>query len=376
MNPDADTYLPWFVLREIPGVGNQLYIRLLQAFGGPEQVFSAGQEALSGIPGISNQIISRIRHPGPFIEKAEKELQQILDNGVSILTIQDPAYPFLLKKIPDAPPVLTFRGNWDTRVACIAMVGSRAASSYGLATARKLAFKLAQKGFCVVSGMARGIDCAAHEGALDSTGKTIAVLGSGLNKIYPREHWDLFQKIQEHGTVISEFSLDMDPFPYNFPVRNRIIAGLSCGTIVVEAALKSGSLITARLAVEYNREVFAVPGSVVSQKSRGTHFLLKQGAKLVETEEDVLEELSHLVHPETELEPELGLDVKTGGSGAITGSDPDRTRILDILDVYPRHIDQIIETSRMPSDKVSAILLELELTGVIQHHPGNYFSMS
>jgi DNA processing protein len=374
MTPDADKYLPWLIIREIPGVGNQMYLRLLQAFGGPEQVLSADLDALAKIPGISHKTLAGIRHLKPHVDQAEKELRQILDRGMSILTIQEDAYPSLLKHISDPPPLLTYIGTWETHLPCIAMVGSRAASSYGISTARRLAFKLAEKGFCIVSGMARGIDTASHAGALDSSGKTLAVLGSGLKKIYPHENRVLFKKIQENGAVISEFKLDMDPFPYNFPVRNRIIAGLSCGTIVVEAAKRSGSLITARLAAEYNREVFAVPGSVASQKSHGTHLLLKQGAKLVETENDVMEELSHLVHAE----PVQAAfpDRDSGKSAGPVETDPDKTRILQLLDAYPQHIDQIIETSRMPSDKVSAILLELELMGVIRHHPGNYFSIS
>ena len=375
MKPDADTYLPWFILREIPGVGNQLYLRLLQTFGGPEQVLSANPARLADIPGVSRKTIDGIRHPRPFIDAARKELDRTLNQGICIMTIRDRSYPGLLKTIPDPPPLLTYQGVWETDSACIAMVGSRAASSYGISTARRLAFKLAEKGFCIVSGMARGIDTAAHAGALDSTGKTIAVLGSGFKKIYPRENRRLFGKIQKNGAVLSEFRLDTDPFPYNFPLRNRIIAGLSCGTIVVEAAGKSGSLITARLAGEYNREVFAVPGSVTSQKSRGTHLLLKQGAKLVETETDVVEELTHLVHEETP-----GTSNRENGGeqeGApVVGMDPDKTRILGLLDAYPQHIDQIIEASRMPSDAVSAILLELELSGKIQHHPGNCFSLS
>jgi DNA processing protein len=257
---------------------------------------------------------------------------------------------------------------------CISIVGSRAASTYGLRAARRLACGLADKGFCIVSGMARGIDTAAHLGALDSTGKTIAVLGSGLKKIYPWENRHLFNRIQQQGAVISEFKLDTDPFPYNFPIRNRIIAGLSCGTIVVEAARKSGSLITARLAAEYNREVFAVPGSIMSQKSQGTHYLLKQGAKLVESEADVIEELSHLVHQQRDHEPDHTLNLDKHKSLQI--KDPAQITILRQLDAYPRHIDQIIDASRMASDAVSAILLELELMGMVTHHPGNNFSLS
>lgn len=337
-------------------------------------MLSADPHLLEKISGISRKTLAGIRRLKPFADLAGKELRQILDQGISILTIQDDAYPSLLKHIPDPPPLLTYKGIWETHLPCIAMVGSRAATSYGISTARRLAFKLSENGFCIVSGMARGIDTAAHSGAMDSTGKTLAVLGSGLKKIYPHENRKLFKKIQENGAVISEFKLDTDPFPYNFPVRNRIIAGLSCGTIVVEAAQKSGSLITARLTAEYNREVFAVPGSVASQKSHGTHLLLKQGAKLVENETDVMEELSHLVHAEPVRAASSDRD--SGNSQNREETDPDKTRILQLLDAYPQHIDQLIETSRMPSDKVSAILLELELMGAIKHHPGNYFSIS
>lgn len=374
MKPDADKYLPWFILREIPGVGNQLYLRLLQAFGGPEQVLSADPDSLLRIPGMSRKTLSGITHIKPYMASAEKELCQTMDRGISILTIRDESYPSLLKNISDPPPLLTFEGVWDEKVPCIAMVGSRAASSYGISTARRLAFKLAEKGFCIVSGMARGIDTAAHAGALDSTGKTIAVLGSGLKKIYPSENRRLFRKIQERGAVISEFKLDTDPFPYNFPVRNRIIAGLACGTLVVEAARRSGSLITARLAAEYNREVFAVPGSIVSQKSQGTHLLLKQGAKLVESEEDVVEELSHMVH--VEINTASKQEHQPGQTGFSDKMTPEKNRIAQLLDAYPQHIDQIIEKSQMSSDAVSVILLELELMGMIKHHPGSYFSLT
>jgi DNA processing protein len=374
MKPDADKYLPWFILREIPGVGNQLYLRLLQAFGGPEQVLSADPDSLLRIPGMSRKTLSGITQIKPYMASAEKELCQTMDRGISILTIRDESYPSLLKNISDPPPLLTFEGVWDEKVPCIAMVGSRAASSYGISTARRLAFKLAEKGFCIVSGMARGIDTAAHAAALDSTGKTIAVLGSGLKKIYPSENRRLFRKIKERGAVISEFKLDTDPFPYNFPVTNRIIAGLACGTLVVEAARRSGSLITARLAAEYNREVFAVPGSIVSQKSQGTHLLLKQGAKLVESEEDVVEELSHMVH--VEINTASKQEHQPGQTGFSDKMTPDKDRIAQLLDAYPQHIDQIIEKSRMSSDAVSVILLELELMGMIKHHPGSYFSLT
>jgi DNA processing protein len=369
MESDAATYLPWFILREIPFLGNQGFKRLVQAFGTPEKALAAKPEAWIKVAGISKKIIPGSLQASQYTDTAQRELQQITALGVKILTLHDPGFPGLLKTIPDPPPILTYQGHVDPRAPCIAIVGSRNASSYGMDTARYLARRLADMGFCIVSGMARGIDTAAHTGALESTGNTIAVLGSGLKKIYPRENKDLFYRMQTSGAVISEFKLDTDPYPYNFPIRNRIIAGLSCGTIVVEAKKKSGSLITARLAAEYNREVFAVPGSIRSRKSQGTHSLLKQGAKLVENEADVVNELSHLVHQE----PVTGIPLAKPVSKPEL--DATKKQIMQVLEVYPRHIDSIIESSRMDSGIVSAVLLELELLGIVKHHPGTYFSI-
>jgi len=369
MESDAATYLPWFVLREIPSLGNLGINRLIQAFGSPDKVLTASPDAVKKMHGITRKGVAGILQPKKYFPAAQRELQQIADLGIRIVTLHDARFPELLKTIPDPPPILTCLGMLDPHDPCIAIVGSRNASSYGMDTARYLAGRLADMGFCIVSGMAGGIDTAAHQGALAATGKTIAVLGSGLKKIYPRENRALFYKIQQSGAVISEFKLDTDPYPYNFPVRNRIIAGLSCGTIVVEAQKKSGSLITARLAAEYNREVFAVPGSIRSRKSQGTHSLLKQGAKLVENETDVVNELSHLVH----LEKKPVAPVQKSVSSPVTGRF--KKQIIQLLDVYPQHIDNLIENSRMESGFVSATLLELELQGVVRHHPGNYFSI-
>ncbi|HKJ97659.1 MAG TPA: DNA-processing protein DprA [Desulfotignum sp.] len=369
MESDAAAYLPWFILREIPFLGNQGVNRLVQAFGTPGKVLAAKPDAWIKIAGVSKKILPGSLQVRQYTDAAQKELHQITALGIKILTLHDRGFPGLLKTIPDPPPILTYQGHMDPQAPCIAIVGSRNASSYGMDTARYLARRLADMGFCIVSGMAKGIDTAAHTGALEATGNTIAVLGSGLKKIYPRENKDLFYRIQKSGAVISEFKLDTDPYPYNFPVRNRIIAGLSCGTIVVEAKKKSGSLITARLAAEYNREVFAVPGSIRSQKSQGTHSLLKQGAKLVENETDVVNELSHLVHQE----PVSGIPLPAPVSKPVL--DAAKKQIMHVLEVYPRHIDSIIESSRMDSGMVSAVLLELELLGIVKHHPGAYFSI-
>lgn len=369
MPGETDTYLPWFILREIPGIGIRTFLNLIRVFETPGKVLAASVKHLTAVPGVSPKIAHDIRSHQEYRETAEKELSRILTSGYGILTLNDPAYPELLREIPDPPPLLTLAGRMKPSAPCLAVVGSRNATSYGLNTARYLAAGLAEKGFTIVSGMARGIDTAAHLGALDAGGKTIAVMGSGLKKIYPWENKELFHGISKHGVVVSEFKLDTDPYPYNFPVRNRVIAGLSVGTVVVEAEKRSGSLITARLALEYNREVFAVPGSIKSRKSQGAHALLKQGAKLVENETDVLDELGQFVHARPEAEP-------CEDDSPETPMDKDKKRIFQLLEPYPKHIDRIITDSRMTPGEVSAILMDLELDGRVRHHPGNYFSIS
>ncbi|MCG8567750.1 MAG: DNA-processing protein DprA [Desulfobacterales bacterium] len=357
------------ILKEIPKLGIRSLNRLLTRFESPERILSATEEELVRVDGLKSAPIQGIRNHKEFIPAARKELKRALDSGIKLVTLPDPHYPALLKKIDDPPPILYYKGTLEKQLPCIAMVGSRRATAYGLNTARQLSKQLADKGLVIVSGMARGIDTAAHQGALDAGGRTLAILGSGLKKIYPKENKNLFNEIVKTGAVISEFKLDTDPFPYNFPARNRIIAGLSCGTVVVEAAQKSGSLITARLSAEYNREVFAVPGSIKSKKSQGTHALLKQGAKLVENETDVLDEISHFVEisdsPLKQIpEPNRLVLDKEGKT------------VYQLLDPYPRHIDQIIEAAPLDSATVGAVLLELELQGYVQQHPGNYFSTS
>lgn len=364
----ADKYLPWFILREIPRLGNRLYKDLIQRFDSPEKVLTASAHQFNDLAGISSKIIQEIQGYQKYQSKALEELNLIDRHQIKIVTLSDPDYPILLKEINDPPPFLTYVGTLDP-APCIAIVGSRNATAYGMNAAESLALSLASNGFQVVSGMARGIDSAAHWGALKAQGKTIAVLGSGLNRIYPRENLKLFLQIQEKGAVLSEFKFNADPLPYHFPIRNRIIAGLSTGTIVVEAAQKSGSLITARLANEYNREVFAVPGSIKSTKSQGTHSLLKQGAKLVENLTDILDELHQFVHA-------LPLVSKEKSKKNPPLMDKAQMKVYKTLDPYPKHIDLIIESSGMDSSLVSATLLDLELQGLVQRHPGNYFSIS
>ncbi len=281
----------------------------------------------------------------------------------------------MLKEIPDPPPYLYINGKIDPSVN-IAIVGSRNASSYGISTSEKLGRELVSKGITIVSGMAIGVDTSAHKGALAGKGKTIAVLGSGLGKIYPKQNRDLFYDIAENGAVISEFSISEDPVPHNFPKRNRIISGISHGTIVVEAALKSGSLITARLAAEQNREVFAVPGNIRSFTSTGTHSLIKQGAKLVENGDDVIEELGYLMENQQETKFSENCDVAKKIISNSDRLDNDEMKVYNLLEVYPKHIDEILRNLSMESGKLSSILLQLELSGVITQTPGKYYLLN
>ncbi len=364
--------MPWFTLREIPMLGNTIFKKLINHFGTPENILSAPTNQLSQIDKISSKIINGIAQYKTFEAAAKKELEQIFNTDIHIVTLNDPDYPALLKQIVDAPPFLTYMGTLDNASPCVSVIGSRAATSYGLNSAKNLAYKLATKGFQVVSGMARGIDTMAHEGALNAKGRTIAVLGSGLNKIYPRENQKLFKVIAQKGTIFSEFKINTDPFASNFPMRNRIIAGLSCGSIVVEAAKRSGSLITARLAGEYNREVFAVPGSITSKKSQGTHWLLKQGAKLVETEMDIIDELHHFIHEKKEKKSTAPLQKQI--STQYKENNPDKNGIINLIEPYPVHIDVLIEKSGMSPSKVSSLLFDLEMNRKIMRHQGNYYS--
>ena len=363
-----EKYLPWLILREIPLLGNRVYKKLINEFQSPEKVLTASRSQLKLIDRISGKTIDGIINHKKYQHTASRELEQILKNKIKIVTMSDPLYPPLLKKIPDPPPFLTYLGQLDNTAPCISVVGSRNATSYGLNTSENLSYKLALKGFQIVSGLARGIDSMAHKGALKAGKKTIAVMGSGLNKIYPGENRHLFHDITSQGTIFSEFKINVDPLPQNFPIRNRIIAGLSCGSIIVEAARRSGSLITARLANEYNREVFAVPGSIQSKKSQGTHALLKQGAKLVENEMDIIDELHQFIHTKNDF-PTPSLQKKTSASPS------DKYNILNLLEPYPLHIDVLIEKSKIDSSKVTSQLLDLELGGHVTRHQGNYYSI-
>ena len=362
-----ETWADWLSLKYVPGIGDLLYRRLVDRFNTPSAVFKAARETpvrLQEVDGISDRLIKAI---GRFTinDKIKREVNQVEKKGFKIITMADQTYPSLLLEISDPPPYLYLAGSLPSTMKNIAMVGSRNATTYGIAATRKLSTDLAARGAVIISGMALGIDTAAHEGALMGNGKTVAVLGSGLSKIYPVQNCRLFERIIENGGVVSEFPLTAGPEAHHFPRRNRIISGMSLGTVVVEATRRSCSLITARLAAEQNRDVFAVPGSIQSFKSTGTHTLIKQGAKLVENAQDVIEEFprffgpSSKSGPQRESPPELTDDEKL---------------IFDTLDAYPIHIDELVRRTEIDAGRLSSLLMQLELKGLVSQAPGKMFT--
>jgi len=361
---------PWFTLKTVPGIGNLRMKRLLDQFQTPERVLAADVKELGLTEGITHRLATAIhRHRLP--SWAEDDLNRVIQSSYRVVTMTDAEYPSLLLQIPDPPPFLYVHGNLHSTPKNIAVVGSRNATGYGLSIARKLSADLSTLGLTIVSGMARGVDTAAHQGALSADGETVAVLGSGLEKIYPAENKELSDKIAVNGAVISEFPLTAPPEGHNFPIRNRIISGMSLGTVVVEAGKKSGSLITARMAVEQNREVFAVPGSISSYKSTGTHNLIKQGAKLVEHAQDIIEELALLLEGYN-ARKKTDLEMLKDQLPPLT---EDESQVLGALGPYSVHIDDLARQLTLDIGKLAAVLLQLELKGVVTQTPGKMFSI-
>jgi len=354
-------------LKHIPGVGNHLYKTLLGRFETPEQVFQAKKADLMAVEGVSAKIAGNIL-AGPPSVAVNAELSRVQKCRCRIVPFTHEEYPPLLREIHDPPPFLYVLGRLDKCPYSIAVVGSRRATRYGLSMAGRLASDLADRGLTVVSGMARGIDTAAHKGALSAGGQTVAVLGSGLSVIYPPENRGLVKRICECGAVVTEFPLEEAPNAYNFPRRNRIIAGMSLGTVVIEAAAKSGSLITARLAGEQGREVFAMPGNINSRTSQGAHSLLKQGAKLVASAEDIIEEFPYLF---LKSEKNRGKEHNVKPERELSAEE---IRVYDMLEPYPVHIDELSRQLEMGVSRLSAVLINLELKGLVVQSPGMYFT--
>jgi DNA processing protein len=352
----------------VPGVGPLIGRALMTRFGTTSKVLRASISELKGVPGVGAKLAERIAGARrEFDPTAELELCK--QHGVRIIPRSDPEYPGPLKEIHDPPPLLYVRGAFrpEDQLA-VAVVGSRRSTPYGARIAEKLAGSLARVGLTVVSGLARGIDAAAHRGALRAGGRTIAVLANGLADVYPPEHADLAAEIAAQGAVISEMAMRQDPLAGLFPQRNRLISGLSLGVVVVEAAPRSGSLSTAHHAQEQGREVFAVPGPVDSLPSRGCHALIRDGARLVETVEDILEELGPLVR---EVQPTDGAPPVRHPAELVL-SDQERG-LLGQLDDLPRAVDELIARTRLTAAQVMATLSVLEMRRLVRRMPGNQF---
>jgi DNA processing protein len=362
--------LPWLALKGIPQVGWVLFKRLVEAFGSPAAVFAASPTELKQVKGVSPAMAQAIAGFRDW-DQVETELARVAAAGARILTLDDPAFPPALKNIPYPPAFLYVRGELqpaDTRA--VALVGTRKASYYGLKACRRLARDLAAQGVTIVSGLARGIDTAAHQGALEVGGRTLAVLGCGVDVVYPPENRELARQIPEHGALISEFPLAAPPEARNFPIRNRIISGLSLAVVVVEAGDRSGAGITAELAMEQGRDVMAVPGPVDSPVSLGPHRLIQQGAKLVSRVEDILEELPRSLAPAATPPSKLA---KEETPALFPGRLPPADPLLPFLDSQPLQLDELVQLCGLPAAEVLSRLTMLELQGLVRELPGKCY---
>jgi len=358
----------WIGLKAVPGIGNVTFRRILERFETPEAALKASESAFAGIKGLSPAVVQGIAS-GAWRRFAEDECKRLSASSARLVTYTSSDYPKSLFEIPDPPPFLYVKGTLDSCDRSIAIVGSRRATSYGLLTTGRLAEELASHRVCIVSGMARGVDTAAHKGALKMGGRSVGVLGCGVDKIYPPENRKLFEEMAQQGCLVSEFPLGTLPLAENFPRRNRIISGLSQGVLVVEAAENSGSLITAQYALEHGRDVFAVPGNISFATSRGSNRLIKQGAKLVDCVEDILEELSG----GSGLAGEAPLFQPQPRNFALT---PKEAAIYELLARSPLHIDDIIAQTELTAGEVSSMLLHLELKGAVTPLPGTHYAIT
>jgi DNA processing protein len=369
---ETDQYLGWLALTLTPGLGARMAGKLLKEFGSPEAIFGASLTALEAqrLPAAVAQAI----HSREPLSQAVKELAHVQALGCRLLRWDEPEYPARLREIYDPPTLLYVRGNIELLGRhLMSIVGARRPTPYGNQMAERLGRDLAARGLVVASGLARGIDASAHKGALSTQlGTTIGVLGCGIDVVYPKENKKLFEEIEKRGTIISEFPLGTFAAPQNFPIRNRIIAGMGLGVVVVEGAQYSGSLITARLAMEFGREVFGVPGNATQPTSFGPNQLIKQGAKLVTGWEDVVEELPTPVRGE--LVPVETTSAEERAQLVEEGLAPNEKPLYGLLSAdQARHVDELVEVSGLSSSEVLAALFDLELKGVVRQLPGKQF---
>ena len=361
MNMDDPFY--WFALSSVPLVGNVTCRRLVEHFGSPAKALAASFDELSSVKGVNSSAARSLSsHDGR--KAAELAVAALARSGARLVTLLDKEYPSLLKEISDPPPFLYLKGTLPNSSTSIAIVGSRRASDYGISVTTRFSRELAEQGVTIVSGLALGVDAAAHRGALQLSGTTVGVLGCGIDQIYPPENRQLYREMEEKGAIVSEFAPGTQPDAPNFPRRNRIISGMSRGVLVVEAAERSGSLITARFALEQGREVFAVPGNINFRASRGTNSLIKEGAKLVETVADIMGELPP------------GGNLPQWARKQHFNLSPDEEKLTVLLAEKPLQIDELTVRSGLTVPAVSAMLLRLELQGAVIQAPGKIFSLS
>jgi len=353
-------------LNMLPMMGPVRLRKLLEVFATPDRVLSARRDALRAVEGIGPEVADQTVNWENIVD-LPAELERIRQFGANIITAESPMYPRQLREI-HAPPIALY--VWGELIErdqhAIAVIGSRRTTHYGMESAKKLSYQLAYAGLTVISGLARGIDTAAHQGALAAKGRTIAVIGSGLSKLYPPENAALAEKIRSgNGAVVSEFSMEIEPDRQTFPMRNRIISGWSHGILVVEAGLNSGALITVSQALEQGRSVYAVPGQINAPSAQGSNRLIQQGAKLVMDANDLLDDLQILL-PETKPSPDAAVR-------ALPLLTVDERRVYDAIETTETSIDAIATKSELPSGTVSSTLLRLELKRLVKQLPGKYF---
>lgn len=354
----------WLALNSLTDIGPVVARNLLSAFGSPDNIFNMTTDELRQVEGVGEYRAQKIISFKSW-DDVNREIEKAGKNNVRILTLDNPDYPEGLKQIHGAPVILYVKGDLGSADKyAIAIVGSRRSTDYGRQIADGMAYKLASSGLTIVSGMAMGIDTASHKGALKSGGRTIAVLGSGIDVPYPVSNSRLMKAIESSGAVISEFPFGTQPNKENFPRRNRIISAFSLGVIVIEATLDSGSLITVGYALEQGKEVFAVPGQITSMNSKGTNSLIKKGARLIDSAEEVIDELSAqlkgLLKEDQHVLPEMSKDEK---------------KLYGYLAVEPRHIDKITREINMTTPRALSVLLALELKGIVRQTEGKHFSL-
>lgn len=395
--PLTDEQRSWVTLALVPGVGTAMFIRLLARFRTPEAVLNASRKSLEEV--VGPKLAERIAQYSDVADVAGQEAA-MAKYSASLITLEDPAYPLRLAEIYDPPLLLFVRGRMlEAELPCVAIVGTRRATPYGIRMAEKFGRELAARGITVVSGMANGIDTAAHRGALEAGGNTIAVLGCGVDVVYPQQNADLMKEIIARGSVVSQFPMGTSPSPGHFPYRNRIISGMSLGTLVIEAPLSSGALITARQAAEQGREVFAIPGQIGVTNSQGPHLLIREGAKLVESIEDILVELelpasvraparpqpvpanvTDVREPAPVTRPPIALlkpqtaPAQRAEPAKVSASTNEERQILGALSPNGSHVDEIAQTCRVSVSQALSALTLLELKGLVRQFSGKRFA--